>query len=131
MKAFLFTLFICLGSLSGTAQFKFGSLYQSDTGTEITRYFKIYSDGLILMVDTSEDIEEVKKWFNRESEEKDYYVFTRVHSTVKKKIKAVFKLVYDDEKYNCIAQAGINNVSLVKISPEGRKSQTVYTLVEE
>lgn len=117
-------------TLLGFSQFKFGETYASKSEDGATKYLKVYEDGLVLMVATKDEFSKVQEYFHRDLEEKDFIILYRSQSKIKDGMKASFVLDKDGNKINCIAHGQGEKISLVMLSPNMGKQETIFTLVK-
>ncbi len=127
MKTVLASIMFVLITVIGTAQFDYSAIYKSDSKDGKTSYFRIYNDGLVVMINTTDDLSSVKNYFNRENSD---VVVIKTQSNIKEGIRASFTIEMDGQKYNCIAMVNADVVSLTKMGPGATKSLTEYKLVK-
>lgn len=111
-------------------QIQFDKIYASTIDEEATQYLRIYEDGLVLMVETKDDLAKVKEYFIRDTEEKDYVVLYKSQSKIKGGEKASFVIENDGNKINCIALGQGETLSLTMLSPSMGKQQKEFKVVE-
>jgi hypothetical protein len=131
MKSIFTTFIFVLVAQLSFAQFQFDKAYASKSEDGSTKYLKVHSDGLILMVNTKDEYSKVKEYFNRDSDENDYVILYKSQSKIKDGSKASFVLENDGNKINCIAQGQGDKITLVMLSPSSGKQQSEFTLVVE
>jgi len=131
MKNIISTLILVFIAQLGFSQFQFDKIYASPSEDGSTKYLKIYKDGLVLMVNTKDDVVKVKEYFTRDSEEKDYIILYKSQSKIKDGSKASFVIENDGNKINCIAQGQGDKITLVMLSPNAGKQQSDFTVIKE
>ena len=114
----------------GYSQFQFDQIYSSKSEDGTSKYLRIYDDGLVLMVNSKDDISKVKEYFNRDSKETEYVILYKSQSKIKDGNKASFVLENDGNKINCIAQGQGDKITLVMLSPNAGKQEAVFTIVK-
>lgn len=130
MKTLLSTFVFLLMTSASFGQIQFEKIYASPAGEDATQYLRIYEDGLVLMVATKDDLEKVKEYFHRDSEDSDYVILYRSQSKIKNGAKASFVLENDGNKINCIAQGTGETLTLVMLSPSMGKQQKDFKVIE-
>lgn len=130
MKTLLTTLVFLLVTSLSFGQIEFNKIYASPSEDGATQYLRIYEDGLVLMVNTKDDISQVKEYFNKESEGQTGIVLYKSQSKIKEGSKASFVLENDGNKINCIAQGTGATLTLVMMSPTMGKQEKEFKVVE-
>lgn len=127
MKKLLTSLVFIFICFIGSAQFDYTAIYKSESKDGKTSYFRIYNDGLIVMVTTTDDLSSVKNYFNRENSD---VVVVKAQSNIKDGIKASFTIEIDGQKFNCIAVISGDTVSITRMGPGASKSMEDFKLVK-
>lgn len=131
MKNFISTLILVFIAQLGFSQFQFDKIYASKSEDGSTKYLRIYQDGLVIMVNTKDELSKVKEYFTRDSEETDYVILYKSQSKIKDGSKASFVIANDGNKINCIAQGQGDKITLVMLSPNAGKQQSDFTVIKE
>jgi hypothetical protein len=127
MKKVIMSLVFVLVCFFGTAQFDYNAIYKSDSKDGKSNYFRIYNDGLIVMVTTTDDLSSVKNYFNRENND---VVVSKAQSNIKEGIRASFTIEIDGQKFNCIAVINGETVSITRMGPGATKTVEDFKLVK-
>jgi hypothetical protein len=126
MKAFITTLLL-LTSLIGYTQFNYTGMYKSEPLNGKTSYFRVYNDGLVIMVTTTDEVAKVQGYFNREGGDVSVY---KVQSNIKDGNRASFTVEIDGQKQNYIAVSTGETVSITRMGPGATKEIVEYKLVK-
>lgn len=130
MRTLLTTLALLLITGFSFGQIQFDKIYASPSSEGATQYLRVYEDGLVLMVATKDDINQVKSYFTKESAGKAGIVLYKSQAKIKEGTKLSFVLENDGNKINCIGQGNGNSLSLTMMSPTMGKQQMEFKLVE-
>ena len=130
MKNLLTTILLVCIAHFGFGQFQFDKIYATKTEEGATKYLRIYEDGLVLMVNSKDEIAKVKEYFTRDSKETDYVILYKSQSKIKDGTKASFVIENDGNKINCIAQGQGETITLVMLSPNAGKQESVFTVIK-
>jgi hypothetical protein len=126
MKALLTTFLLCV-SLVGFTQFDYNGIYKSEPNNGKTSYFRVYNDGVVVMVTTTDDVSKVQNYFNREAGDVTVY---KAQSNIKDGSRASFTIEVDGQKFNYIAVSTGENVSITRMGPGASKEMVDYKLVK-
>jgi hypothetical protein len=126
MKAIITTFFLCI-SLIGFTQFDYTGIYKSEPTNGKTSFFRVYNDGVVVMVSTTDDVSKVQDYFNREAGDVTVY---KAQSNIKDGTRASFSLEIDGQKYNFIAVSSGETVTITRMGPGASKEMVDYKLVK-
>jgi hypothetical protein len=126
MKTLLTILLLCI-SLIGFTQFDYNGIYKSEPANGKTAYFRVYNDGVVVMVTTTDDLSKVQNYFNREAGDVTVY---KAQSNIKDGSRASFTLEVDGQKFNFIAVSSGELVTVTRMGPGASKEMIDYKLVK-